>query len=172
MTDLPTLTEDRITRSVEGVERVFVFLNAYDRAELLRSDLKRRQALHAEHKQRLIENLKLAGISGEAMFAELHSFDQQYPESSREYNWFDWLNDVTNDPQLFEVSLKKTYNGEAEQIAKSAFLQLADKAKIAGVKYDPKEVSEDKPNPNSPTPAVYSTIPAPENSTGQNPHAS
>lgn len=172
MSDIVEVTEDRITRMVNGANRVFILINAYDRGEILRADLKRRRERHAERRARLLENLKLAGITGDSMFAELHNLDQQFPEDTREQNWFDWLNDPTNDVELFTVSLRKTYPGDASELAKLVVLPLEDKAKISGVRLvDKPTASPENPDPNSRTPAVYSMTPEAENSTGARPSA-
>ncbi len=156
MSDILEVTETKIVRPVNGVERTFTFLNAYDRAELLRSDLKRRQDARAARKAKLIENLKLAGITGEVMFSELENFDSQFPETADEQDWITLVNNPLEEVAIYAVSLAKVYNGESEAIAKEAALPLADKAKICGLTIVVRK-EEATPDPNPQTPAVYTT---------------
>lgn len=165
MSDVLKVTETSITRDVAGEKRVFAFLTAYDRAELLRADLEQRQKARAEKKKNLLENLKLAGITGETMFAELENFDAQYPETVNEEDWITLVNSPLAEIDIYTKSLKAY--PEAEAIAKGARLSIEDKAKICGLSIVTRQ-AEGTPDPNPSTPAVYG-IPAQDNSTGPKP---
>ncbi len=166
MSDLLEATETHVDSTVDGTTRKFLFLCAYDRAEILRADLKRRQEGRDERKKKLVENLKLAGIEKEQMFAELETFDDQYPEEVTEQDWINFVNSPLNDVTILEASLAKTYPDDAPAIAKKARLTLAEKAKVCGLVVASAQPDGDA-DPNAPAPtAVYGT-PAAESSTGQ-----
>jgi hypothetical protein len=180
MSDIIEATEDRIVRKVAGTDRTFLIVDAYDRAALLRDDLEQRRSARAARKLKLIENLKLAEIKGEQMYAELESFDDNDPEHVTEQDWITLVNDPMWEVAILTRSLAKTYPDEAEAIAKASRLNLADKARLCGLsvveqrsKGEAEETSD--PNPSTPTtlgtygtPATSSTgeKPTPESATG------
>jgi hypothetical protein len=148
LSDIIEATEDSLTLKVVGEDRTFVFLSAYDRAELLRADRKKRR-------DALAENLKTSGISGVEYFGELQRFDE---ERSTEDTWIGFVNDPEREYDIAAVSLKITYNGEAEKIAKRVKLRLADKAKICGLVMTTRETRETTdPNLKTAIPPGYGT---------------
>jgi hypothetical protein len=168
MADLLEATEDRIVRKISGVDRTFLCLTAYDRADLLRADLTKRQESRVARKQKLIENLKLAGITGEQMFTELEAFDGEYPETASEQDWITFVNDPLNEVSILVRSLN-TYGPEAESIAKKTAITLTDKATLCGLSVMTRSETT-APNPQT-APTCYETT-APETSTGEKPTVS
>jgi hypothetical protein len=157
--DLIEATRDRVDRSVNGVACTFKFLTAYDRAELLRQDLVRRQKEWTARRDRLIENLKLSGVTGEQMFTELERFEDQTPQTATIHDWIEFVNDPMNEPTIFESSLRHKHGEDAKQLAKDAVIPLDLKAEICGLQLrgdEPKE--KETPDPNQ-VPAAYSTTP-------------
>lgn len=178
MPDLLEITETEITRHVAGVERKFKLLSGYERAELLRADLAARQELHRQHKAKLVENLKLANMTGPDAFTELEEFDRSYPTGATDVDWEIFVNNALNEVAIYTVSLSGC-GAEAEAVAKQASLSLADKAKICGLTVTKREppaaaaaaaVQGGAPDPTNPT-AVYATLPPP-GSIGQAPSPS
>lgn len=166
MSDILEVTETFITRSVNGKPYKFRFLSAYDRAEMLRADLKRRQDLHAEHREKLIGNLKLSGINGEQMFAELEEFDHSKPTGADENDWIRLVNDVIYGVEIFQRSLSE-YGAEAEAIAKATVLPLSDKAKICGLSVFTQAQGGGSQDPPFRPDQTYSSTPP--SSTGEKP---
>ena len=159
--DLLEATESEIERNVGGVLRKFVRLDSYDRAELLRADLKRRQDERPARKQKLIENLDLAGISGETKFAELEKFDDEFPTKVTDEDWFRIVNDPLCECAIYEASLKKSYTPEeAAEIAKKTTLDIADKAKLVGLPVITRKADDENPPMAPSIPPTFST-PAP-----------
>lgn len=150
--DLLEATHDSIVRKVNGKDCTFRFLSAYDRAELLRADLKRRQEAWKERRQRLIDNLTLSGITGEKMFNELEHFEDQTPTSATIQDWIDFVNDNTNEVAILEASLRHNHGDAAKELSEKATVSMSDRAEICGLK-----VGEEKPDPNPEIPAAYST---------------
>ena len=165
--DLLEATEFEIKRHVGGRECTFRFLTANDRAELLRTDLKERQDAWRAERAELIENLKLAGIEGGQMFAELETFRERRPYRATESDWLVFINDPTKEVALFTASLRPVHGDEAETLAKQSRLSMEDKAKICGVAVKQPEESDDAPDdklddaetpdPNERIPASYGT---------------
>ena len=146
--DIVTATEDHLVKKVNGGDRKFSFLCAYDRAELLRADL-------AFRKQKLIDNFKLAKIDGEPLLGELERFDET---PINENTWIKFVGNILNEHSILVASLAKTYPNDAEAIAKSSTITLEEKAKICGlilVDRKPEGKPEDTPDPNSKTPTPY-----------------
>lgn len=135
--DLIEATERSIVRKIDGRECTFSFLTAYDRATLMRGDLlRRREAWQGERQRRrelLIENLKLAGISGEQMFAELEAFEDREPRAATERDWIAYVNALENELDIFAASLRPAHGDEAEALARRACLTLEDKARVCGL---------------------------------------
>lgn len=161
-------TETKITRPVDGKDRDFVFLNAYDRAELLRADLQKRLEARAVRKQKLVDNLKLAGIGGEQMYAELEAFDEKDPVDVTDEDWVNFVNSPLTIVEFYRASLAKTYGDEAAAIAKQVMpMPVADIAKIAGLQLVTRSADQVDENPQGPAfPATYSETPAPGIETG------
>lgn len=165
MTDILEVTETQIIRKVAGVDRTFVFLNAYDRAELLRDDLKARQDAHNYRKEKVRDNLKFAGMEKDAIYQELTVFDNDYPESATEEDWINLVNNPLNEIAIYTKSLSKTHEKDAADISKNVSLTLSDKAKICGLTVVNRQEKSETTDPNPPTGTAYS-IPAQPDSTG------
>jgi hypothetical protein len=167
MSDILEATSDSLELMVDGTLRKFCIITAYGRAQLLRDDLKRRQTEFKDAKARQVENLKIIEATSQQMMAELEQFDKKYPTEVTEENWWDFVNNLTNDPVLYQASLSITYPDEAEALSKKATLTIAEKAKICGLSVVIKPSGEANPQTPESIPPTYST-PA-TNSTGDTP---
>lgn len=167
MADVIDATETKITRKVEGAEHDFAFLNAYDRAELMRADLAQRVGEWEDRRKRLLNNLEQSGViePGQKL-SELETFEERWPRpnATTEFDWINFVNDIRNEPLIFARSLAKFCSGDAEAMAKLVRLPLADKAKICGLTIVDKPAGQEHPNPEAPANLTY-TIPE-ANSTG------
>lgn len=170
MSDILAATETSITRQINGQSCVFGFLNAYDRAELLRDDLKRRQDARTARKEKLIQNLRLGEVTGMDMVAELEAFDNQFPEEVTEQDWVNLVNNPLNEMTIYTRCLAKSDPEHAEELAKHASLPIADKAKLCGLSVVTKKQEEPgQYDPNRSTAAEVYQTPQPENSIGSPP---
>lgn len=133
MSDILEATADHLQHVVDGTEYRFDFLNVYDRAELLRVDLKRRQDAHVERKAKLIENLKLAGIEKAEMFNELEHFDDQYPTEATEDDWVRFCQSPSNAILIHETSLRSVPKDQRRSVAEKTFMPLAKFVRIVGL---------------------------------------
>ncbi len=161
--DLLEATSAELKRRVGDVDCTFKQLTAYDRAELLRADLKERQEAWKAQRAELVANLKESGIEGEQMFAELETFRERCPYRATEQDWILFCNDPTKEVLIFSAALNGTPN--AGELAKNARLSLPDKAAICGL-FVGGDKEEETPDPN-PTAPAYGT--PGQNSTGQKP---
>jgi hypothetical protein len=151
--DLLEATQTSLTRKVGNEDCTFSFLTAYDRAELLRTDLAERKAAWKAERAELVENLKAAGIEGPQAFQELESYRERCPQSATETDWIMLANDPTREVAIFTASLKPVHGEKAEELAKRARLSLSDKAVICGLSVVAPEKSEaqETTDPNSDT---------------------
>ena len=170
--DILEATEDRLTKMIDGKERVLLYLSTYDRAELLRGDLKRRQEHWQRRRERLAQTLKDAGVEPVQVASELFSFDEHEPIDATEQDWIAFVTSELNVPTIVAKSLEKTYPGEGEALSREVALTLAQRAAICGLSMTTRgDAPSEDPDPNSQRPATYST-PAPMTSTGEGPQTS
>ncbi len=166
--DLLEATESTIKRKVGAQECTFTILNAYDRAELLRPEIQLRDEAVKAEREKLLANLKAAGIEGEQAFTELETFRERSPRGATESDWIDLANDPTKEVAIFTASLRAVHGAQADELAKLARLTLMDKAKLMGLgpKEPEKEGATPDPNPQPAIPTSYGTPVT--NSTGSN----
>jgi hypothetical protein len=166
--DLLEATQPDVKRRIGDTDCTFKLLTAYDRAELLRAVLAERQAAWKAQRAELVENLKLAEITGAQAFTELENFREQSPQSVTEQDWIHYVNDPTKEPAIFTAALRDAHGDKAEGLAKKARLTMGEKAIICGLQV---LTPEDAPDPNSQT-AIPKSYGTPEtNSTGSTPDA-
>lgn len=161
MSDITEATESSLKKLVGAVECTFNYLTAYDRAELLRADLKARRDEWDAGRAQLLADLDASGIEGPQKFTELQAYAENRPLRTSEADWISFVNDPLNEPAICETSLRSTHK-DASDLAKKARLSLAEKAKICGLALITVEDSD--PNP---TPPAYGT--GDQNSTGAKP---
>jgi hypothetical protein len=167
--DLLEATQPDVKRRIGDTDCTFKLLTAYDRAELLRADLAERQAAWKSQRAELVENLKLAEITGAQAFTELENFRESAPQSVTEQDWIDYVNDPTKEVLILAASLRETHGDKAEGLARRARLSLTEKAIICGLQIIAREQETTDPNPQTAIPSSYGT--PEQTSTGSTPAA-
>jgi hypothetical protein len=106
--------EDRQTVTINGVPRVFRYLNTAGKVSLIREFRKQK-------KTALAESLKLADVPAEQKLVELNALDER-PES----DWMNWIKDMEGGLVALRLSLEKTYPGEGENILRETYFSDDD----------------------------------------------
>lgn len=103
--DIVSATTTSITEKVLGVDRTFVYLNTYNKAQIIRE-------MRAQAKAKMLDNLKTAGASPEQIAVDLNAFDADPPS-----DWIDFVTEYEGMTYALQLSLDKSYPGEGKKIS-------------------------------------------------------
>lgn len=100
---------DALRETIDGAERVFTELCAYDRADLLRGH-------RAKKREELLQDLRDSGLDDKAtIFQTLQGFSK---EKIVEKHWHDFINSPDGKLSALAMSLEKTNAGKGEQLCR------------------------------------------------------